>query len=472
MTYRELEADGLRLPVIDATVALSAGPPTTTTCSRSAPSSRASAGRGWGSPTRCAATGTEGPLATGSTEHATVDAQRAARGGCRRRCAGAWREGGGDRGGRVHRIAPHGIAAGRRPRGHRRGRLHGLLRARRRRSATWKARAQPSRVPPGRGAAPGPGPRARCSRGRGRSSISPPRPACAPPGAASSPTTRTTTCSPPSACSRRRGPRAGPRVVYASSSSVYGDAPALAPARRRALRAGLALRRQQAGRRAPGPSSTSATSACPSSSLRYFTVYGPRQRPDMAFHRFLKAARDGEPIHVFGDGGQTRDFTFVSDIVGRHPGRRRLRKARRRLQRGGGRAGRPQRRAAPDRGRDRTPLDGHTGRGPERGHEGHLRRHHGRAAGPRVPVDGVARPGAGAGVGSGSGGRHEGRPPRLSRRRAAGLRGLRARAPDIATLTSNSDQVNQDFADWPLAPCTEKLHGHTNPVLFCTRSSR
>jgi UDP-glucose 4-epimerase len=50
-------------------------------------------------------------------------------------------------------------------------------------------------------------------------------------------------------------------------------------------------------------------------SLRYFTVYGPRQRPDMAFHRFLRAARDNEPIHVFGDGGQTRDFTFVSDIV-------------------------------------------------------------------------------------------------------------------------------------------------------------
>jgi UDP-glucose 4-epimerase len=50
-------------------------------------------------------------------------------------------------------------------------------------------------------------------------------------------------------------------------------------------------------------------------SLRYFTVYGPRQRPDMAFHRFLKAARDAEPIHVFGDGEQTRDFTFVEDIV-------------------------------------------------------------------------------------------------------------------------------------------------------------
>jgi UDP-glucose 4-epimerase len=50
-------------------------------------------------------------------------------------------------------------------------------------------------------------------------------------------------------------------------------------------------------------------------SLRYFTVYGPRQRPDMAFHRFLTAVRDGKPITVYGDGEQTRDFTFVSDIV-------------------------------------------------------------------------------------------------------------------------------------------------------------
>jgi UDP-glucose 4-epimerase len=50
-------------------------------------------------------------------------------------------------------------------------------------------------------------------------------------------------------------------------------------------------------------------------SLRYFTVYGPRQRPDMAFHRFLKAARDGQPITLYGDGTQTRDFTFVDDIV-------------------------------------------------------------------------------------------------------------------------------------------------------------
>jgi UDP-glucose 4-epimerase len=50
-------------------------------------------------------------------------------------------------------------------------------------------------------------------------------------------------------------------------------------------------------------------------SLRYFTVYGPRQRPDMAFHRFLRAARDGRPIQLYGDGSQTRDFTFVEDIV-------------------------------------------------------------------------------------------------------------------------------------------------------------
>jgi len=49
--------------------------------------------------------------------------------------------------------------------------------------------------------------------------------------------------------------------------------------------------------------------------LRYFTVYGPRQRPDMAFHRFIRQMLKGEPITVFGDGGQSRDFTFVSDAV-------------------------------------------------------------------------------------------------------------------------------------------------------------
>jgi nucleoside-diphosphate-sugar epimerase len=104
------------------------------------------------------------------------------------------------------------------------------------------------------------------------------------------------------------------RLVYASSSSVYGDAP------------GLPLRED--ARCEPvspyGVTKLAAEHLCvlyarsygvPTASLRYFTVYGPRQRPDMAFHKFLKAARDGQPIHVFGDGTQTRDFTFVSDIV-------------------------------------------------------------------------------------------------------------------------------------------------------------
>ena len=53
----------------------------------------------------------------------------------------------------------------------------------------------------------------------------------------------------------------------------------------------------------------------PVTALRYFTVYGPRQRPDMAFHKFFKAAIVNEPISIYGDGQQTRDFTFVSDIV-------------------------------------------------------------------------------------------------------------------------------------------------------------
>jgi nucleoside-diphosphate-sugar epimerase len=49
--------------------------------------------------------------------------------------------------------------------------------------------------------------------------------------------------------------------------------------------------------------------------LRYFTAYGPRQRPDMAFHLFLKAAIAHKSISIYGDGQQTRDYTYVSDIV-------------------------------------------------------------------------------------------------------------------------------------------------------------
>ena len=58
-----------------------------------------------------------------------------------------------------------------------------------------------------------------------------------------------------------------------------------------------------------------ATFQLPVVALRYFTIYGPRQRPDMGFHGFFEAARRGVPITVYGDGGQTRDFTYVDDAV-------------------------------------------------------------------------------------------------------------------------------------------------------------
>jgi nucleoside-diphosphate-sugar epimerase len=49
--------------------------------------------------------------------------------------------------------------------------------------------------------------------------------------------------------------------------------------------------------------------------MRYFTVYGPRQRPDMAFSRFLTGALAGRALRVFGDGRQVREFTYVADVV-------------------------------------------------------------------------------------------------------------------------------------------------------------
>jgi UDP-glucose 4-epimerase len=105
-----------------------------------------------------------------------------------------------------------------------------------------------------------------------------------------------------------------PRLVYASSSSVYGTCES------------LPLREDSPCQPVSpyGVTKLAAEHLCqlyarnmglPVVSLRYFTVYGPRQRPDMAFHRFLKAAREGQPVTVYGDGRQTRDFTYVDDIV-------------------------------------------------------------------------------------------------------------------------------------------------------------
>ncbi len=104
------------------------------------------------------------------------------------------------------------------------------------------------------------------------------------------------------------------RFVYASSSSIYGDAETFPTPEDVAPRPLSPY----------GMTKLSGEHLCTlytsnhglhTSSLRFFTVYGPRQRPDMAFHIFCRAAIEGKPLTVFGDGRQTRDFTFVEDIV-------------------------------------------------------------------------------------------------------------------------------------------------------------
>ena len=104
------------------------------------------------------------------------------------------------------------------------------------------------------------------------------------------------------------------RFIYASSSSVYGDSEELPL-------------REDSPLTPVSPYGVTKLSGehlsytywknfkVPAISLRYFTVYGPRQRPDMAFNKFINAALKGEGIEIFGDGEQTRDFTFISDIV-------------------------------------------------------------------------------------------------------------------------------------------------------------
>ena len=105
------------------------------------------------------------------------------------------------------------------------------------------------------------------------------------------------------------------RLVYASSSSVYGDDVAI-PMVETAVPQPVSPY---------GVTKLAAEQLCylyyfnykvPAVSLRYFTVYGPRQRPDMGFHRFFRAVLDGRPLVQFGDGLQTRDFTYVGDAAG------------------------------------------------------------------------------------------------------------------------------------------------------------
>ena len=104
------------------------------------------------------------------------------------------------------------------------------------------------------------------------------------------------------------------KYVYSSSSSVYGNDVPL-PMRENTYLQPLSpygvtkLAGEHLGHL------YFANYGVPTVSLRYFTVYGPRQRPDMAFQRFLTSVRDGKSITVYGDGEQTRDFTFISDIV-------------------------------------------------------------------------------------------------------------------------------------------------------------
>jgi nucleoside-diphosphate-sugar epimerase len=103
------------------------------------------------------------------------------------------------------------------------------------------------------------------------------------------------------------------KFVYASSSSVYGDAP-------------LPMKEDMKPQPVSpyGVSKLAAEHLCylywknyqiPTVSLRYFTVYGPRQRPDMGINKFVHSVINSKPITIFGDGTQTRDFTFISDVV-------------------------------------------------------------------------------------------------------------------------------------------------------------
>ena len=104
-----------------------------------------------------------------------------------------------------------------------------------------------------------------------------------------------------------------PRVVVASSSSVYGSAGGRPHTERDPLRPASPYAASKAAMERL--TARAAARGLPAVVLRYFSVYGPRQRPDMAFHRFIEAGLCGRPLPVFGDGGQSRSFTHVGDVV-------------------------------------------------------------------------------------------------------------------------------------------------------------
>lgn len=104
------------------------------------------------------------------------------------------------------------------------------------------------------------------------------------------------------------------KFILASSSSIYGDAEQMPTSEENTPKPISPY----------GVSKLACENLCylywknykiPYLALRYFSVYGPRQRPDMAFHKFFRAALEEKEIEIYGDGNQTRDFTYISDVI-------------------------------------------------------------------------------------------------------------------------------------------------------------